>query len=311
MALLPVGMKPLAGVGVLIEVGAVEKAGAVLVGGEVGGHPVQDDADAVPVQVVDEKHEILGGAVAAGGGEVAGGLVAPGAVKGVLHDRHEFHVGETQALDVLGQQGRQLPVGEEAVALFRHPPPGAQVHLVDGLGGVQGIGPEALRHPVPVFPGVVQVPDDGGGAGRAFKGKGEGVGLVHPVGAVFGGHVVLVQGARPQTGDEPFPDAGLGPVRQGVAAFVPAVEVAGDPDLLCVRGPHGKVGPRHPFVLEPMGPQLMVQAVVIAFVKEVEVVIGQERDVMPHRDRGGLGLGLGLFVYHGLIFIDLDVYCKD
>ena len=33
-----------------------------------------------------------------------------------------------------------------------------------------------------------------------------------------------------------------------------------------------------------MGPQLMVQAVVIAFVKEVEVVIGQERDVMPHRD---------------------------
>jgi hypothetical protein len=58
-----------------------------------------------------------------------------------------------------------------------------------------------------------------------------------------------------------------------------------------------------------MGPQLMVQAVVIAFVKEVEVVIGQERDVMPHRDRGGLGLGL--FVYHGLIFIDLDAYCKD
>jgi hypothetical protein len=53
----------------------------------------------------------------------------------------------------------------------------------------------------------------------------------------------------------------------------------------------------------------MVQAVVIAFVKEVEVVIGQERDVMPHRDRGSLGLGL--FVYHGLIFIDLDAFCKD
>ena len=53
----------------------------------------------------------------------------------------------------------------------------------------------------------------------------------------------------------------------------------------------------------------MVQAVVIAFVKEVEVVIGQKRDVIPHRDRGSLGLGL--FVYHELIFIDLDAFCKD
>ena len=44
---LPVGMKPPAGVGVLIEVGAVEEAEAVFVRREVGGHPVQDDADAV------------------------------------------------------------------------------------------------------------------------------------------------------------------------------------------------------------------------------------------------------------------------
>ena len=103
MALLPVGMKPSAGVGVLVEVGAVEEAEAVFVRGKVGRHPVQDDADAVLVQVVDEIHEILGSAVAAGGGEVAGGLVAPGAVKGMLHDRQEFHVGKAQALDVLGQ----------------------------------------------------------------------------------------------------------------------------------------------------------------------------------------------------------------
>ncbi len=170
-------MKPLAGVGVLIEVGAVEEAGAVLVRGEVGGHPVQDDADAVAVQVVHQKHEILGSAVAAGGGEVAGGLVAPGAVKGVLHDRHKFHVGKAQALDVFGQERGQFPVGEEAVALLRHPPPGAQVHLVDRHGAVQGIGPVAVGHPVAIFPGVVQVPDDGGGAGRAFQEKAKGSAL--------------------------------------------------------------------------------------------------------------------------------------
>jgi hypothetical protein len=55
----------------------------------------------------------------------------------------------------------------------------------------------------------------------------------------------------------------------------------------------------------------VVQAVVIAFVKEVEIVVGQQRDVVPHRDRGSFGLGLGFFVCHGLIFLDLDDYCKN
>ncbi len=76
---IPVGMKALARIGVLVEVRAVEVGEAVLVGGEVRGHPVENDADAVLVQVVDQVHEVLRRAVAAGGREVAGGLVAPGA----------------------------------------------------------------------------------------------------------------------------------------------------------------------------------------------------------------------------------------
>ena len=49
-------------------------------------------------------------------------------------------------------------------------------------------------------------------------------------------------------------------------------------------------------LLDDMRPQLMVQAVVVAFVKEVEVVVGQARDIVPHRDRGGLGFfAMGLF----------------
>ncbi len=96
-----------------------------------------------------------------------------------------------------------------------------------------------------------------------------------------------------------------------MAALVPAVEVAGDPDLRRVRGPHGKVGPRRLGLFEHVGSQLVVQAVVIAFVKEVEIVVGEKRDVVPHRDRGSLGLGLGLFVYHNSIFLDSEVNCKD
>ena len=65
----PVGVKALLRIGVLVQVRAVEVAEAVLVGGEVRRHPVEDDADAVLVQVVDQVHEVLRRAVAARRGE--------------------------------------------------------------------------------------------------------------------------------------------------------------------------------------------------------------------------------------------------
>ena len=53
-------MKALARVGVLVEVRAVEKGQAVLVGREVRRHPIENHADAVLVQVVDEVHQSCG-----------------------------------------------------------------------------------------------------------------------------------------------------------------------------------------------------------------------------------------------------------
>ena len=73
----PVGMDALPRVGVLEEVGAVEEAQAVLVVREVRRDPVQDHADAVLMEVVDQEHEVLRGPVPGGGGEIARGLVAP------------------------------------------------------------------------------------------------------------------------------------------------------------------------------------------------------------------------------------------
>ena len=52
-------------VGVLVEMGAVEVAQAVQIVGEVGGHPVEDHPEAVPVQVIDEVGEVVGRADAA------------------------------------------------------------------------------------------------------------------------------------------------------------------------------------------------------------------------------------------------------
>ena len=55
----PVGVLGPLRVGVLVERPAVEAGEGPLVLGEVGGHPVDDHADAALVQVVDEPAEVV------------------------------------------------------------------------------------------------------------------------------------------------------------------------------------------------------------------------------------------------------------
>ena len=135
----PVRMKPLAAVGVLVQVRAVEVAQAVAVAGEVARHPVEDHADAALVQGIDQVHEVLRAAVAAGRGEEPGHLVAPRPVERVLHDRQELDVRESVGGQVVGQHRGEFAVGQRAVPLFRLAPPRPEVHLVDRDGGRQAV----------------------------------------------------------------------------------------------------------------------------------------------------------------------------
>ena len=116
-------MNALAWVGVLVEVGAVEEPEAVLVSGEMRGNPIEDDADAVLVERIDEVHEVLGCTETATGREVPGRLVAPRTEERVLHDRQELEVGESNFFDVVHESSRQFLVTERAIVVFRHPLP--------------------------------------------------------------------------------------------------------------------------------------------------------------------------------------------
>ena len=101
-------MKALLRVGVFVQVRAVEIAEAVFVAGEVRGDPVEDDADTVLMQVVDHVHQVLRGAITARRGEVAGRLIAPGAVERMLGQRHELDVGEAEVFHMGRPAWRQL-----------------------------------------------------------------------------------------------------------------------------------------------------------------------------------------------------------
>src|SRR5262245_29106291 len=141
--------------------GSVEESQAVLVGREVRRHPVENYADAALVQSIDEVHQILRRTIVAGRSEVAGSLVAPGAEKGMIHDRQKLHMRVSHLFKVVRQLRRQLAIGKRAIILFGHPPPRANVHFVNRHGLIESVALTARGHPFSVAPLVIEIPYDG------------------------------------------------------------------------------------------------------------------------------------------------------
>ena len=248
----PVGVLPLPGVGVLIGGGAVEVVQAEGVPGEVGGDPVQNHAHARLVQLVDQVFEIVGGAEAAGGGKIAGDLVAPGGVQGVLHHGQQLHVGVAHLLHIGDQVVGGVPVGEKLP--LAGAPPGAQMALIDVHGpAVRGIlGP--VLQPVLVPPGVlVQLIDLGGVARTGLCMEGVGIGLGHhlAVGALDG---ILIGIIALQAGNKSLPDPALH-LFQGSGGLIPSVEVSEDAHLFGIGRPHPEGAATLPVHLIGVGPK--------------------------------------------------------
>ena len=130
----PIGMRALARIGVFVEMRAVEHAEAMGVAREMRGSPVEKDAEAGLMAAVDEFHELGGRAVAAGGGEVAEGLIAPGAVVGMLHDGEQLDVRVAEIFHVGNELIAEFAVGQPAIVIFGDAAPGTEMDFVDGDG---------------------------------------------------------------------------------------------------------------------------------------------------------------------------------
>ncbi len=157
----PIEVTPLARVVVLIEVSAVEEAERELVGGEVGRNPVDQDADALLVAGVDEGHEVVRRAEAAGGRVEAGHLVAPRLVGGMLGHWQQLDVAEAHLLDVGDEVVDEVAVSQPLPAVLA--PPGAEMQFVDVHRRAEALALAARGHPVVVLPLVlVDVPDHRG-----------------------------------------------------------------------------------------------------------------------------------------------------
>ena len=118
--------------GVHFEVGEGE-----IVLRKVPGRPVEQHADALGVAALDEAAETLGAAEAGGRRVQADGLVAPGAVEGMLGDGQQLDVREAQPGGIARQRGGQgVPVHEVGGAPAGRAAPGRRMDLVDADRGI-------------------------------------------------------------------------------------------------------------------------------------------------------------------------------
>ena len=202
---------------------------------EVGGHPVQYHAQPRPVQGIHQGHEVVGRAVAAGGGEVAGALVAPAVVQGVFRHRQQLYEVVAHGLYIGGQLLCQLHIAQGRAVLVALPR--AQMHLVDQQLAVHRRLFQPLLPPVIVPPLVSgQVVDLAVCPGTGGRVEGTGIGLPdHPV--VRAGDHILVGVVDLGVLRRRFPHAGIQP---GHGPGLPAVEVPGQRYGAGVGCPHAE-----------------------------------------------------------------------
>ncbi len=113
----------------LVEGGAVEVSEAVLVGGKVRRHPIEDHAKARHMRAIDEALEAGRIAEAPRGREQADGLVAPGGVERMLGYWQQLDMREAHIDNIGDKLAGEIVVGEKTIPAAA--PPGAQMHLVD------------------------------------------------------------------------------------------------------------------------------------------------------------------------------------
>ena len=255
------------GVRVFIAGFAIEVVQAELVFREVGRHPVHDDADARLMHLVHESHQILRGAVAAGGGEIARHLIAPAAIEGVLHDGQQLHVGVAHLGDIRDELVGQLGVIVGQAALFLLPAAG--VHLVDVHRSVDDIGLLLGVLPRLVVPDkAVQIVDLAAVRGAGLCVERIGVSLVDKV-ARPGGHAIFVNVVFLHARDKQLPHRVIVHLAHRVAARFPAIEIAYYADGRRVRCPDAEHHACLPGPLLDVCAKIAVRFTVIALLEQI------------------------------------------
>ena len=259
---------------------------------------------------IDKVHELLRVAVARRCGVVAGRLVAPGAIEGMLHKRHDLDMRVAHVAHVVHELYRQVVVGVEFAALRGEGIHGAGVisvlvrlalrrvavalprsdmHLVDVKRLRHVVMAGAALKPRGVVPLVaIGGPQHAGGTRRALCLKGIRIGLVELF-ALVGLNEILIELTLFCARNKAFPNSARMHGHQRVGFLIPVVKFANDMDALYVGRPNAKAPTARTVLRVGVRAHLFPAALPRTNAKQIDIVFGELRCV-----RGGF-TGSGLF----------------
>src|SRR4029077_7936864 len=200
---------------------------------------------------------------------------------------------EAEIRDVVGELVCELPIRERPVVLERVAPPGADMHLVDRYRLLQWVPPPPAVEPFLVTPAMLSLPDDRRVRRRHLGVERDRIGL-QPQPDVPRPDLELVLRPLVLGWYEELPDPRGAERAHRVQAPVPRVEVADDRDRPRVWRPDRERGADDALDLAHVGAEQLVQVLVAALERQVEVQLaerGEERGRIPG---GGTVCGRGV-----------------
>ena len=275
----PVAMFALARIGVFVKVGSVEQSEPVGILREMPRNPIDNDADPVLVATIDKVPKFIGVPESARRGEVAGHLIAPGTVEGMLGHRHQFDVGVTQVLHVRNQTIGELDIAQKPVTLFRNAGPRSEMNFVDADGLLVPLLRFTALNPFVIAPfESIEIEDQGSCLDPVLAIESERITFQNDLAKTVS-HFEFVMGPFCDAWDKDFPDPGFDPFSHRMASAIPAVEITYDADALGVGTPNGKSCAGVPVDLGQMSAEFFVDIVVVALLEEVHVQLTENRTI--------------------------------
>src|SRR5215471_3686541 len=134
----------------------------------------------------------------------------------------------------------------------------------------------ALLHPLLIAPLVVQIPHHRRGSRRLLLQQANGISLVHAVSVTVRFDVELVKRPMVRARYKSLPDARGSARIQAVRLRIPSIKVSNHRDRARIRRPHAEDCARLSLMRGEMRPHLVVDPIVAALVKEIEVVVGEK-----------------------------------
>ena len=272
----PVLMEALARVRVLIKGGAVKPAQPVGIGRKMRRHPIEDHPQPRRMGGIDQIAELMRGAVAHGWRIKAHRLIAPGAVKRMLRDWQQFDMGKAHVAHIGDKFTGGFLVGDRAIALAIVPPPGAQMHLINGDRRLHAMPRRAALHPVAIGPAIARdIAHDAGGVRAMLRPETNGIGLQRQQRPIRIDDFILIGHAFADIGQENLPYAGGTTGAHHIAPPVPIIERTHYGDAPRIGGPNSEMGAHHAFMLHHMGAEDVPKPAMGALVEQVFVQFAQ------------------------------------